>query len=105
MVWARFPWAAPRILAAVWRGSGLGPLAGLRDLTHRCIAEPVAKLREVEAPWRDVPVERLDVTVLLRRVLQRNVEHDGVDADVAEREVLRGRRPLHQKVSFAVPEH
>jgi hypothetical protein len=36
-----------------------------------------------------VPVERLDVAAFSRRVLQRNIEHDRIDADVAERKILR----------------
>src|SRR5687767_2776670 len=51
-----------------------------------------------------MPAERLDVAVLLRRVLQRNVEDDGVDAEVTEREVLRGGRFLNEEISLAVPE-
>src|SRR5574337_9487 len=48
---------------------------------------------------RDVPIERLDVAAFLGRILQRNVEDDRVDADVAEREVLRRRRLLHEEVA------
>src|SRR5688572_15060850 len=80
-------------------------LRGGRNLANRRLAKPFAQLREVQTAGGDVPVERLDMAVLFRRVLQRDVEDDGVDPDVSERVVLRRRRFLHEEVSLAVPEH
>ena len=50
-------------------------------------------------------VQRFDIAAFLRGILQLNVVGHRVHADVAEREVLRRRRLLHQERPFAVPEH
>src|SRR4051812_39911181 len=80
-------------------------LACRGDVPHPGVAKPLAQLRQIQAARRNVPIERLDVAVLLRRVLERNVEDDRVDPDMTERVVLRRRRLLHEEVAFAVPEH
>ena len=64
------------------------------------VSETLAELRQIEAPRRDVPIQGFDMPALFGRVLQRNVEHHGVHADVSEREVLCRRRLLDEEVHY-----
>ena len=44
-------------------------LGGRGYLTNRRVAQPLAQLREIQTPRRDVPVERFDMAVFFRCVL------------------------------------
>jgi hypothetical protein len=59
-------------------------LGGRGYLTNRSVAKPLAKLREIQTPRHDVLVERFDMAVFFRRILQWNVEDDGVHSQVSE---------------------
>src|SRR4051812_29210301 len=87
----------------MWPDSG--DLVRYSNGANRCFPNPLAELSQIQTARRHVPVQRLDVTTFSGRVLQRDVEHDGVDSDVSEREILRGWRLLNEEISLAIPEH
>src|SRR3569833_3108599 len=90
--------------SSLWTRAGSDILISGGNVPDRHIAEPVAELGQVQAAWRHVRVLRLDVPRLLRQILQRSVERDRLDSDVAEGIVLCGRRLLYQERSLTVPE-